>query len=397
MTTEYTLLLTLGGLFILSPFVKSLSQKVGIPPMVGYISLGFAISAMDQVEPFISPKFETTFYVLSQMGVVALLFRVGMRSHVDALLAKLPTASLVWVGDVLTNLAFGFAIAYFALDLGLETALVIATAFSATSVAVSVAVWDSANKLNTSTGSLLVDVAELDDLSGVLLLAVLLAVLPVLQGQGALWPLVGATTLEVLLKLTLFISGCFLFARYLESKFTRFSRELENSLTALTITILGAGLVIATLAGFLGFSLAIGALFAGLAFSRDPQAVRTEARFGYFYELLTPFFFIHIGMQMEPSVITGSLALGAILFVAAVAGKILGVTGMALLTLKKSDALLLGISMIPRAEIALVVISQSQQANGPIINDSVYNGMVIVCLATSILAPILLRPMLEKT
>lgn len=100
--------------------------------------------------------------------------------------------------------------------------------------------------------------------------------------------------------MALFISGCYLFAHYLEAGFTRFSRELEGSNTGLAITILGAGIVIAVVAGYLGFSLAIGALFAGLAFSRDPVAVHTDARFSDFYEFLTPFFFIHVGMQMDP-------------------------------------------------------------------------------------------------
>ena len=92
---------------------------------------------------------------------------VGLKSHTQALLAKLPDASLIWIGDVLTNLLLGFLVSRYVLALPLETSLVIATAFSATSVAVSVTVWDEMHKLNTSNGQLLVDVAELDDLSGV--------------------------------------------------------------------------------------------------------------------------------------------------------------------------------------------------------------------------------------
>jgi Kef-type K+ transport system membrane component KefB len=127
--------------------------------------------------------FDTTFAVLAQVGVVALLFRVGLKSHTKALLAKLPDASLIWVGDVLTNLLLGFIVSYYLLTLSLVTSLVIATAFSATSVAVSVSVWNDMHKLHSSKGQLLVDIAELDDLSGVLLLAILLALFPVLLGN----------------------------------------------------------------------------------------------------------------------------------------------------------------------------------------------------------------------
>ena len=163
---------------------------------------------MNQQWSFVTNAFNNTFAVLAQLGIAALLFRVGLKSHTQALLAKLPDASLIWIGDVLTNLLLGFLVSRYVLALPLETSLVIATAFSATSVAVSITVWDEMHKLNTSNGQLLVDVAELDDLSGVLLLAILLAIIPVLQGnEAALLPSVGVTMLVVLLKLVALISS----------------------------------------------------------------------------------------------------------------------------------------------------------------------------------------------
>jgi len=397
MHSEYPLLITLGILLILSPLVKSILERIGLPALVGYILLGFSVSALNQQGSFITPAFKHTFAILAQLGVVALLFRVGLKSHTRALLAKLPDASLIWIGDVLTNLIIGFVVSRYVLALPLETSLIIATAFSATSVAVSVAVWDEMKKLNTSNGQLLVDVAEMDDLSGVLLLALLLAVIPVLQGTGEeLLPSISMTMLVVLFKLVLFISGCYLFSHYLEADITRFSRKWENSTTGLTITILGAGLAISAVAGYLGFSLAIGALFAGLAFSRDPQAVHTDAKFTYFYEFLTPFFFIYIGMQVNPGSIDPSLGLAAILLVPAVLGKFIGVTAPALRIVKRPDAVLLGISMIPRAEIAMVIVYQCQQLGSDIVPDKVFAAMVLVSVMTSIIAPLILRSLLVK-
>lgn len=397
MQSEYPLLITLGVLLTLNPFIRSLLDRIGIPALVGYIVLGFLVSILNQQWSFVTPAFDNTFSVLAQLGVVALLFRVGLKSHTRALLAKLPDASFIWLGDVLTNLALGFVVSRYVLALPLETSLVIATAFSATSVAVSVAVWDEMHKLNTSKGQLLVDVAELDDLSGVLLLAILLAVIPALQGSGAeLLPSIFTTVFVVLVKLALFITGCYLFSHYLEADFTRFNRQWENSTTGLTITVLGAGLVIAAIAGSLGFSLAIGALFAGLAFSRDPQAVHTNTRFGYFYEFLAPFFFIHIGMQIDPSTIVPAFGLASILFIPAALGKFLGVAAPSLRIVKRREAVLLGLSMIPRAEIAMVVIYQCRQLGDDIISDKVFAAMVVVSVMTSIVSPLLLRWLLDN-
>jgi len=183
MQAQYTLLLTLSALLILGPFFRGFLERLGVPALVGYIALGFLVSLLDHEWSFTTPQFESTIGFLAQLGVFAILFRVGLKSNTSVLLEKLPDASFIWVGDVLTNLVFGFVVSRYVLALPLETSLVIATAFSATSVAVSVAVWDEMNRLNTPSGNLLVDVAELDDLSGVLLLALLLAVIPVLGGS----------------------------------------------------------------------------------------------------------------------------------------------------------------------------------------------------------------------
>jgi len=396
MQSEYALLITLGALLILSPLVKSLMERLGVPPLIGYIALGFLVSALDGQTELVTPAFDHTFSALAQLGVFALLFRVGLKSHTQALLKKLPDATLLWVGDVFTNLALGFVVSRYALGWPLDTSLVIATAFSATSVAVSVAVWDELHLLNTSRGQLLLDVAELDDLSGVILLAVLLAIIPVLEvgGMTLLMPL-GTTTLMVVIKLALFVAGCYLFSHYLEPGFTRFNSRWENSAVGLTITVLGTGLAIAGIAGYLGFSLAIGALFAGLAFSRDPQAVRTDARFVYFYEFLTPFFFIYIGMQVDPGTLVSSIGLATILFVPAALGKFLGVSTPARLLMQKRDAALLGLSMVPRAEIAMVVVFQCRQLDGGIVSDEVFAAMVVLSVMTSIFAPLALRRLLD--
>ena len=397
MQPEYTLIVTLSALLILSPVVRGLLERIGVPALVGYITLGLLISTLNQQWFFVTTEFESTISTLAQLGVVAMLFRVGLKSHTSALLAKLPDASSIWIGDVLTNIAFGFLISRYALALPLETSLIIATAFSATSVAVSVSVWDSMHKLNTSIGQLLVDVAELDDLSGVLLLALLLAIIPVLgDGEAALLSSIGSTSIVVLAKLTIFIVGCYLFSHYLEPGFTRFSKSCADSTTGITISVLGAGLGIAAIAGLLGFSLAIGALFAGLAFSRDPEAVHTEARFSYFHDLLAPFFFIHIGMQVDPTAIIPSIGMASILFVPAVLGKLIGVAAPALRVVEKRDAILLGISMVPRAEIAMVIIYQCSIFGSNIVSDEVFAAMVLMAIMTSISAPVALRLMLSR-
>jgi Kef-type K+ transport system membrane component KefB len=393
------LLVALGAILIFGPMTKSLCHRIGIPTSVGFIVFGLILGAL--LRPLgttSSLAFGGVFSVLAQLGIVALLFRVGLRSHTSALLAKLPVASLIWIGNVSGSATIGFFVSRYVLDWSLETSLVVGTAFSATSIAIALAVWDELGLAGTGTGATLLDVAELDDLSAAVLLAILLGILPaLLNGNDGVWLIAGTSSIVTLTKLTAFVVGCYLFAHFLENRFTRFNRRMSDTPASLTISILGAGLVIAAAADFLGFSVAIGALFAGLAFSRDPEAVRTDGSFTYFYEFLTPFFFIHIGMQTDLTVLADVAGIGLLLFIAAVLSKLIFTFLPALLSMTLRDALNLGVSMIPRAEIALVVIYECRAIDERIVSPEVFAAMVFVALATSIAAPIALRQMLGQT
>jgi len=390
------LLITLGIILCVGPLTRSACHRLRFPVSVGHILLGVLIGMVTR--PWhAAPAFNGAFSLLAQLGIVALLFRVGLRSHTSALLAKLPDASLIWAGNVFGSLAVGYLVARFGFQWSVETSLVIAVAFSATSIAVSVAVWDEVGKLDSDAGQMLVDVAELDDLSAAVLLAVLLGTLPALiNGDDGLWRLMGSSAGITLAKLTLFIAGCYLFAHFLEAGFTRFNRRLSDTPASMTISILGAGLVIAAFAELLGFSIAIGAMLAGLAFSRDPQAVRTDGSFSYFYDFLTPFFFIHIGMQTDIGTLARALDTGFLLFVAAALAKLVFTGLPALLSMPRRDALTLGVSMIPRAEIALVVLYACQTVDPGVVPDEVFAGMVLASLITCIVSPLVTRRLLKE-
>ncbi len=392
------LMAALGVILVSGPSIKRFCHWLGIPSSVGFIVLGLLLGALlDSPEGAKDSIAGAAFSVLAQLGVIALLFRVGLKSHTSALIRKLPDASLVWIGNVLGSTATGYLVSRYVFDWSLETSLVIGTAFSATSIAVSMAVWDELGLADSDEGALLLDVAELDDLSAAVILAVLLGTLPaLLNGSDGIWLAAGSASVVVLVKLAAFVAGCYLFAHYLEERFTAFNRRMSDTPASLTISILGAGLVIAALAESLGFSVAIGALFAGLAFSRDQDAVRTDGGFTYLHELLAPFFFIHIGMQTDVAALAGAVDTGLLLLLAAAASKLIFTFLPAILSMGSREAMALGVSMIPRAEIALVVVYECRLIDPEIVPPTVFSGMVLVSLGTSMLSPILLRRLLDR-
>jgi Kef-type K+ transport system membrane component KefB len=390
-------ILIIGGIIVLTMVVKSGLDRTSVPALVGYLLLGFLIRLVDVHWDFMSRGCSEILGFLAKLGLVTLLFRVGLESNLRGLLRQLRRASTVWIGDVLISGLVGFLAAFYVVNLPWITSLIVATAFTATSVGISVAVWEEAGALQSINGELLIDVAEMDDISAVVFMAMLFSVLPTLQGSGGadLFPGVPKTIAVFLLKLIAFGGFCFLFSRFAEKPVTAYFRSLETPPDPMLVVV-AIGFMIASLAALLGFSLAIGAFFAGLVFSRDQKAVKMEASFLPIYELFSPFFFIGIGLDMDPGSMGGALGIGAVLVLAAVIGKMVAdgipVWRMAGVT----SGILIGTSMIPRAEIAMVIMQRGLNLGDWAVPGRVFGAMVLVSAVTCLLSPLAVHSLLSR-
>jgi Kef-type K+ transport system membrane component KefB len=303
------LVLLLGVSVALALLLKALLKRVALPDLIGYLAIGLALRFADARFDLISDGATQGFELLAEVGVVALLFHIGVRSKLGALLAQLPKASVVWFGSVSASGLLGFAIAYYFLGLELTASLFAAVALTASSVGVSVSVYESAGALDREQGRLFLDAAELDDISAVVLMALLFAIAPVLQrGSGGVASVALAEGALLLFKLLLFAAICYWFSRGMVPRLLRYLKRLELGADPL-VTVLAIGLVIAAVAAFLGFTLAIGAFFAGVVFSRDREFVRKEASLTGIYDFVIPFFFIGIGLRIDPNVLGDAVGL----------------------------------------------------------------------------------------
>mgnify|MGYP001801707043 FL=1 len=274
--------------------------------------------------------------------------------------------------------------------------LFVASAFTATSVGVSVSGWREKNAIRTNNGEILLDVAELDDIVSVILMAFLFAVVSSLHNGNteSILSTLALTSKVFFIKAIGFASLCLLFSRYVEINLTKFFSKIEKP-TDPMLEVIGVGFIIAALAGLLGFSAAIGAFFAGLLFSRDSEAVKMDASFGALYELFTPFFFIGIGLNIEPRALNTGLIMGSVLLIAAVLGKLIGAGIPAYFATDLTGATLIGFSMIPRAEISMIVMQRGLILGDWAVDNNVFTGMVFVCAATSFIVPIFLNSLLR--
>ncbi|MFW6154242.1 MAG: cation:proton antiporter [Planctomycetota bacterium] len=392
------LVLLFAVVIILAMLAKAAFQRIKLPPLVAYLALGVLLRWGDDRFGLLSARGEGLLEFLATLGIIALLFRVGLESDVPGLVRQLGGASLIWLGNVVVSGAAGYVAARYVLGLEVVPSIVIAAAMTATSVGIPAGVWRRADALDSPDGERFLDVAGMDDLSGVALMALLFAVLPALRGgaDGDFTHVLFKQAGVFAVSLAAFAGACIVFSRYLEERFSNFIHNIESGPDPMLVVV-ATGVLVAALAGLLGFSVAIGAFFAGLTFSRDPQRVKVDASFASLYDLFTPFFFVGIGLELAPRLIVSAAGAGTVLLVAAVVGKLVGTTGPALLCTGWRRAGVLGVSMVPRAEITLLIMHRALVLGSDVAPAAAYSGMVLVSAATCLATPPILARFLVSS
>lgn len=383
----------IGILFLAILLVRLFLPRRWCPPMLAFLLIGIAAgSVANGTLSAHDTSFGSIISVLGEAGLIMLLFKVGMNADLKGLRKQLPNAAWIWLWNVLISGVFGYIAAALILQLDTLSSLFIAIAFTATSVGVTVSLWSDAGKLNTSQGTLLIDIAELDDLSTICLVALLVALIPLYKNGAAITAAEVAFTLGHIVALLLGFAVCaWFFSIYLEPHLTRhiqrYSRDHE-----LVVFMLAFSFIVGAFAELAGLSLAIGAFIAGLAFSRDLSVLQEQPVLNGLYDFLTPFFFISLGMLIDISSLQGLVWPTIVLIVFAVSGKIAGVMLPAWPRLGLGAALLLGVSMVPRMEIAMVVMQKGLAAG---ISSTIFSAMILTSFATVLVTmlglPFLLR------
>lgn len=391
-------LLMAAGLFILFALViKTCFEKIHLPPLTAYLVMGMGLQMADARYGFMDASGVEVLEFLSSIGVFVILFQAGLKCDPRSLFKQMGRAKYIWLGNIVVSGGLAYATARWFLDFSVLPSLFAAVALTATSVGVSVGIWQSQGKLDSREGSLLLDVAEMDDISGILLMAVLFAAAPALKegwSQEA-FARAGGAGLQILGLFVIFAGLCAAFSIFVEPGLTGYIKKRESPQDYM-LMLTTVGLCIAALAGMLGLSIAIGGFLAGLSFSRDPKAVCIESSFRSIRDIFTPFFFLHIGFQIDPQAWGQSGQLALILLLVAFVGKFLGTYPPSRALTNGRVATLLGISMAPRAEIAMVVLSRGRDLGPWATPPELFSAGILVSGATSLITPLLLRPLMRN-
>ncbi len=339
--------------------------------------------------------------LLAQIGIILLLFEVGMETDIKRLTSSGPKALVVAIGGVVLPFLSGFYVSYSLFHFSLLASLFIGSTLTATSIGITLRVLRDLKKQDSHESQIILGAAVFDDVIGIILLAMLYEFS--LSGVVDLWH-----AGKVLVCVVLFFCLSPIAAKVISHIIKKWE-EKSDIPGLLEATIVSLILLFAWIAYQLGAPELLGGFAAGIALSKQfrfPFAAslykhpefneRVAKHMKPIIHLFAPIFFVSIGLSLDLKVVNWGSGfiwklMGA-LFVVALLGKILA--GFLLKGEKSSTKWIIGTAMIPRGEVGLIFAGIGLSAG--VFTQDVYTAVVLVIALTTLLAPIFLRFVYEK-
>jgi Kef-type K+ transport system membrane component KefB len=373
------LLLELFAMLAGAKLLAEIFARLRQPTVVGEILAGVLIGP--QVLHLVAPS--ETSHVLAELGVIFLLFNVGLETKPASIFKVGRVALVVAVLGVAVPLACGYLLMMFYDDNRIE-ALFIGTAMVATSVGITARVLGDMGLLDATAARIILGAAVIDDILGLLVLA---AVSSAAKGEVNMAGIATTAALAVGFVAVVALLG----APALTRAAPHFRRLRAGNESFVIAVLLCFGLALA--AAYIGVAAIIGAFLAGMALAEAVEGnhdVHQQVRGAT--EFLVPFFLVNIGMQLDLNVFARAqtLELALAMTVLAVLSKLVG-CGLGAWNLGLRGAAQVGVGMVPRGEVGIVV-AQIGLGVG-VISESLFGAVLFMACATTLIAPPLIRPL----
>ncbi len=373
----------IGGMAV-GPFALGGVDLPGIGPIFGHVAeaaghtSGLPISG--------------ELYFFGQIGAVLLLFLVGLETDAKMFM-KYGLKSLgIAIGGVVlpfflgawATMAMGFADSF--TD---GPALFLGAIMVATSVGITARVLSDMYKLDTREGVSILAAAVIDDVLGILVLALVLALAGGEGGAGFSWGALGTIGLKALG----FIGGLTLLGFFFSKKLSTLLLKLEGK----TYAAIAAALVflIAAVAEMFGLATIIGAYLAGILLSVTPVGKQLEEKLAGASHLIVPVFFAIMGTLVDFKAMAAALVFGLVISGLAIIGKVIGSGVPAFFSgFNFLGSMRIGIGMLPRGEVALIVAGIGLSAG--VISNEIFGVSIMMTLITTLMAPIILVPLFKN-
>jgi Na+:H+ antiporter len=399
MEISLQILLFIALLVMLAKILGGLGGRIGLPVVLGELLAGVVLgptllniwrfswfSGTTHLPDAGPVSLAAVINVLAGLGVVVLMFLAGLETDLDLMRRTVGPAFWSATGGVILPLAGGAAISR-ALGFSWKEAIFIGTILTATSVSITAQTLMNMNKLRSKVGSTILGAAVIDDVLGLIVLSVVIALETRAGPAASGWTGVGMT----LGRITIYSVLAFLLGPYLIRFLFRQATRLHGSHTAVAVS-----LVVCFLFAFLAESLGgmasiTGAYLAGLLIAATPTQKEVVADLrSMTNSFFGPLFFVSIGLAINARELEGHLGFFALLLAVAIVGKVLGCgLGSWSTGFSGKDSLTVGVGMIPRGEVGLITASIGHAAG--LVSAELFSIVIVLVLATTLVTPALLR------
>jgi len=333
--------------------------------------------------------------ILAELGVIILLFEIGLESNIKDLLEVGPQALLVAVVGVVAPFVAGTAGLMLVFGVAAIPAIFAGAALTATSIGITSRVLaelprpggERGSQLASLEGQIILGAAVIDDVLGIIVLAVVASLAK--TGEVA-----ALTIVYLILSASFFLLGAILLGKFLSQSFIALSKRLQTR-GELVIPALIFAFTLAYLADAVHLEAILGAFAAGLLLDESNERIRLQAQIRPIADMLVPIFFVMVGAKTNLGVLNPAipsnregLVIATFLIGVAILGKV--VTGFTVFGQGPAiNRWAIGVGMIPRGEVGLVFASVGT-ASGALTN-ALEAGIVVMVILTTFLAPPLLR------
>jgi Kef-type K+ transport system membrane component KefB len=324
--------------------------------------------------------------ILAELGVIILLFEIGLESDLRELQKVGARAALVAVVGVVAPFIGGTAGLMLIFGMPTIPAVFAGAALTATSIGITSKVLADLGQLKSTEGQIIVGAAVIDDVLGIIVLAVVASLAR--TGEVDVVNLI-----YLIISATVFLLGAIFLGKFFNKSFVAIADKLQTR-GKLVIPALCLALFMAFLANVIHLEAILGAFAAGLVLDETDKRKELDQQIIPIADVLVPIFFVSVGARVDLSVLNitnadnrQGLIIAAFLIIVAIIGKL--ITGWAVFGQEKVNRMAIGIGMIPRGEVGLVFAGIG--AASGVLDKPLQAAIIIMVILTTFIAPPLLR------
>ena len=414
-------LLTLVAIYFASKLGGEICARINLPPVLGELVAGvvIGISAFQilvfpettsdasnsliikflQITAGLSPEAAPSVFagqsevisLLAELGVVILLFEIGLESDLQELIRVGPQAAVVAVVGVVAPFATGTAGLVYLFNIPVVPAVFAGAALTATSIGITAKVLAEIGQLTSKEGQIIIGAAVLDDVLGIIVLAVVASLAK--TGEVEI-----GNIIYLIISAGVFLIGSIVIGRFLSPYFVGLVNQMKTRGQLLLASLIFA-FILSYIAAVINLEAILGAFAAGLILAETEKRKELEEQIIPIADIFVPIFFVCVGAKTDLSVLNPAvesnregLIIATFLIVVAILGKV--ITGFTVFGQDNLNKIAIGVGMIPRGEVGLVFAGVGAASGA--LSEATEAAIIMMVILTTFVAPPLLRVVFKE-